>query len=170
MAPSMDSARPIMAPSVSPSSCSPTYSLFPTPAPTPAPFALNPTPPLGPPLNAPPPRQDTASARASKRLSTLSTAASQSSHATDATATTVAGGDPRFQDLSTWQKGLERLERPRLQQQRYVPSREKSESIASLALGAKVERALGRRMTGQDAVMRVQARPMAVAAGGEKSG
>ena len=35
-----------------------------------------------------------------------------------------------------------------------MPTPEKSESLSKLALGAKVERALGRRMTGQDAVMR----------------
>jgi hypothetical protein len=35
-----------------------------------------------------------------------------------------------------------------------VPTEEKSDNLNKLALGAKVERALGRRMTGQDAVMR----------------
>ena len=50
--------------------------------------------------------------------------------------------------------GLERLEDKRLAQQRYAPSREKSDDLSKLALGAKVERALGRRMTGQDAVMK----------------
>ena len=50
--------------------------------------------------------------------------------------------------------GLERLNNKRLQQQRYQPSREKSDNLSKLALGAKVERALGRRMTSQDAVLR----------------
>lgn len=35
-----------------------------------------------------------------------------------------------------------------------MPSAEKTDNLNKLALGAKVERALGRRMTGQDAVMR----------------
>jgi len=35
-----------------------------------------------------------------------------------------------------------------------VPTAEKSDNLNKLALGAKVERALGRRMTSQDAVMR----------------
>jgi len=51
-------------------------------------------------------------------------------------------------------QGLDRLESKRLQQQRFVPSAEKSDNLSKLALGAKVERALGRRMTSQDAVMR----------------
>lgn len=50
--------------------------------------------------------------------------------------------------------GLERLENKTLQQQRFVPTSEKSESLKALALGAKLDRALGRRMSGQDAVMR----------------
>lgn len=35
-----------------------------------------------------------------------------------------------------------------------MPTAEKTDDMNKLALGAKVERALGRRMTGQDAVMR----------------
>lgn len=50
--------------------------------------------------------------------------------------------------------GLNRLENKPLQQQRYVPSAEKTDDMSKLSLGAKVERALGRRMTGQDAVMK----------------
>lgn len=38
--------------------------------------------------------------------------------------------------------------------QRFVPTDEKSDNLNKLALGAKVERALGRRMSSQDAVMR----------------
>lgn len=61
-------------------------------------------------------------------------------------------------------QGLDRLESKRLQQQRFVPSTEKTDNLSKLALGAKVERALGRRMTGQDAVMR-KSKPIS-----EKSG
>ena len=35
-----------------------------------------------------------------------------------------------------------------------MPSAQKTEDLSKLALGAKLERALGRRMGGQDAVMR----------------
>lgn len=50
--------------------------------------------------------------------------------------------------------GFERLESKPLNKQRFVPTEEKSNNLNKLALGAKVERALGRRMTSQDAVMR----------------
>lgn len=39
----------------------------------------------------------------------------------------------------------------RLDKQRYVMSGHKSDEVSKLALGAKVERALSRRMVGQDA-------------------
>lgn len=52
--------------------------------------------------------------------------------------------------------GLNRLENKYLQQQRFVPSAKKSEDLSKLALGAKVERALGRRMVDQDAVHKVK--------------
>ena len=42
--------------------------------------------------------------------------------------------------------------------QRYVMSGNKSEEVSKLALGAKVERALARRMTGQDATFTVKKR------------
>lgn len=60
--------------------------------------------------------------------------------------------DPRAVDIKTWNDGLERLNDKRLQQQRYVVTAEKSDDMSKLALGAKLDRALGRRMTGQDAV------------------
>ena len=37
-----------------------------------------------------------------------------------------------------------------------MPSAEKTENLSKLALGAKLDRALGRRMGSQDAVMRVK--------------
>ena len=49
---------------------------------------------------------------------------------------------------------LKRLEDSRLQKQRFVPSEKKSETISKLALGAKLDRALRRRMSGQDAMPR----------------
>lgn len=39
----------------------------------------------------------------------------------------------------------------RLEKQRYTMSNNKSDEVSKLALGAKVERALARRMVGQDA-------------------
>lgn len=57
-------------------------------------------------------------------------------------------------DIKEYSEGVERLENKPLDKQRFVPSAEKSDNLNKLALGAKVERALGRRMTGQDAVMR----------------
>jgi hypothetical protein len=57
-------------------------------------------------------------------------------------------------DIKEYSDGVERLENKPLDKQRFVPSAEKSDNLNKLALGAKVERALGRRMTGQDAVMR----------------
>ncbi|KAI4149112.1 MAG: hypothetical protein L6R39_002601 [Caloplaca ligustica] len=62
--------------------------------------------------------------------------------------------DPRLQEIKEWSTGFDRLENKRLQQQRYQPTPEKSENLSKLALGAKVERALGRRMTDQDATFR----------------
>jgi hypothetical protein len=47
---------------------------------------------------------------------------------------------------------LQRLEDKRLQQQRFVVSEGKREELGRLALGAKLEKALGRRLSGQDAV------------------
>lgn len=41
-----------------------------------------------------------------------------------------------------------------MQTQRYILSNEKNDDMSKLALGAKLERALGRRMSGQDAVFR----------------
>jgi hypothetical protein len=46
---------------------------------------------------------------------------------------------------------LARLEEPRLSSQRYVVSEEKRTEFGALALAAKLEKALGRRMSGQDA-------------------
>lgn len=59
-------------------------------------------------------------------------------------------------------QGLDRLENKHLQQQRFVPSQKKTDDLSKLSLGAKVERALGRRMTDQDAVLRVK-RPNLIA-------
>lgn len=64
---------------------------------------------------------------------------------------TLASTDPKSADLKCWSGTLERMQDERLDKQRYVMSGNKSEEVSKLALGAKVERALARRMTGQDA-------------------
>jgi hypothetical protein len=43
----------------------------------------------------------------------------------------------------------------RLDRQRYIPSGDKVEELGKIALGAKVERALARRLVGQDAIFTV---------------
>jgi len=56
-----------------------------------------------------------------------------------------------IKDITT---GLQRMENRALSQQRVYLSEAKMENMSKLALGAKLERALDRRMTSQDAVMR----------------
>lgn len=67
--------------------------------------------------------------------------------------------DPLSNDLRTLRQGLDRLEDKRLSSQRYIVNHSREEQMSALALGAKLERALGRRMTGQDAVFRPKLRP-----------
>ncbi|KAF2132367.1 hypothetical protein P153DRAFT_421321 [Dothidotthia symphoricarpi CBS 119687] len=94
--------------------------------------------------------------RVSTRMSTYSAAPTLApsiapSHTSDASS---MSGDPKSQDIKTWNAGFERLEDKRLVQQRYALSNEKNEDLSKLALGAKLDRALSRRMSGQDAVFR----------------
>ncbi|EAS33698.3 uncharacterized protein CIMG_04722 [Coccidioides immitis RS] len=84
------------------------------------------------------------SQRNSQRFSTIS----------DRTISSSMTSESRLNEIRELGEGLDRLENKRLNQQRFVPSAEKSENLSKLALGAKVERALRRRMTSQDAVMR----------------
>ena len=96
-----------------------------------------------------------ASKRTSKRFSTFSGVPSlAASDSTSNTNSSSSNGDPRMQEIKEWTQGFDRLEQKRLQQQRYQPTPEKTDSLSKLALGAKVERALGRRMTDQDATFR----------------
>ncbi|RPA74706.1 hypothetical protein BJ508DRAFT_184299, partial [Ascobolus immersus RN42] len=53
-----------------------------------------------------------------------------------------------FNDI---ENGLRRLDDVRLSKQRFEASEEKTDMFAKLALGAKLERALRWRMSGQDA-------------------
>jgi hypothetical protein len=56
-----------------------------------------------------------------------------------------------IRDIAT---GLDRMENKALSQQRFEITEEKSDNMSKLALGAKLERALERRMSSQDAEMR----------------
>jgi len=90
-----------------------------------------------------------ASKRTSNRYSTYSMAP------TLAPSVTVSiSHDMVQQEINDITEGLDKLENKKLASQRFVPSKEKSENLSKLALGAKLERALDRRMYGQDAVMR----------------
>ena len=94
--------------------------------------------------------------RASARMSTYSAAPTLTpsiapSHLSNASST---AGDPKSQDIKTWNAGFDRLEDKRLVQQRYALTNEKTDDMSKLALGAKLDRALARRMSGQDAVFR----------------
>jgi hypothetical protein len=90
-----------------------------------------------------------ASKRASTRFSTYSAAPSVAN-----TVKTSLTSDSAQQEIKDIEEGLEKLEDKKLASQRFVLSQERSENLSKLALGAKLERALGRRMGGQDAVMR----------------
>ncbi|KAB2107241.1 hypothetical protein AG0111_0g4364 [Alternaria gaisen] len=99
---------------------------------------------------------DSAANRASTRMSTYSatptlTPSIAPSHLSAASST---AGDPKSQDIKTWNAGFDRLEDKRLVQQRYALTNEKTDDMSKLALGAKLDRALARRMSGQDAVFR----------------
>ncbi|KAF2007444.1 hypothetical protein P154DRAFT_541581 [Amniculicola lignicola CBS 123094] len=94
--------------------------------------------------------------RISTRLSTYSATPTLApsiapSHISAASST---GGDPKAQEIKSWNAGFERLDDKRLQSQRYMLTSEKTDDMSKLALGAKLDRALARRMTGQDAVFR----------------
>ncbi|KAL2015734.1 hypothetical protein VTK56DRAFT_4905 [Thermocarpiscus australiensis] len=86
------------------------------------------------------------STRTSVRYSTFSMAPSVTP--------TVLSTDSVTAEIRPIVDGLERLKNPPLAEQRVFLSEEKTANLAKLALSAKLERALGRRMTSQDAVMR----------------
>ncbi|CAO1597862.1 hypothetical protein XANCAGTX0491_001653 [Xanthoria calcicola] len=102
------------------------------------------------------------SKRTSKRFSTYSSLMSSDSNTLPSAATARSAAhnnttsDARLEEIKEWSTGFDRLESKRLQQQRYQPTPEKSENLSKLALGAKVERALGRRLTDQDATFRTK--------------
>ena len=85
--------------------------------------------------------------RASVRFSTYSVKAPSLTPSTQ----TSDSAQNEIREIAT---GLDRMENKALSSQRVVLSEEKTERMGKLALGAKLERALDRRMSSQDAVMR----------------
>lgn len=95
---------------------------------------------------------DTTTAGAANRSSTFYASRDPTAASSTGTLSTAsAAADPKAADIRSWSKGFERMQDERLDRQRYVMSGNKSDEVSKLALGAKLDRALGRRMTGQDA-------------------
>ncbi|KAM0199378.1 hypothetical protein ACHAPI_003130 [Fusarium lateritium] len=92
------------------------------------------------------PSTDSSKNRNSVRFSTYSMAPSLTP-----TVGTTDSAHAEIRDIAT---GLDRMENKALSSQRVVLTDEKTDTMSKLALGAKLERALDRRMSGQDAVMR----------------
>ena len=67
---------------------------------------------------------------------------------------TVHTTDSAKAEIGDIAEGFQRMENKALASQRVTLSEQKTEHMSKLALGAKVERALDRRMSSQDAVMR----------------
>ncbi|MBE3049664.1 hypothetical protein IMZ48_45650 [Candidatus Bathyarchaeota archaeon] len=115
-------------------------------------FALLPplssTPTRGPITTFPPApaNNSTSQPRTSQRYSTYSVAPSVTP--------TVGTTDSATAEMGDIQNNFNRMENKALSQQRVELSEKKTETLSKLALGAKVERALDRRMSSQDAVMR----------------
>ncbi|KAI9839115.1 MAG: hypothetical protein M1819_003108 [Sarea resinae] len=93
------------------------------------------------------------STRSSLRFSTISHTPSLTP-STNTLSTTGYYNDLPLAQIKEWTDTFDRLTEKRLVQQRFVPSPEKTEDLNKLALGAKIDRALSRRMSGQDAVWR----------------
>lgn len=66
----------------------------------------------------------------------------------------LSNTDPKIADLRSFANVLDRMNDERVDRQRFVMSSNKTEEVSKIALGAKVDRALSRRMVGQDAVFR----------------
>jgi hypothetical protein len=81
---------------------------------------------------------------------------------------TVLTTDSATAEIRDIEKGLDRMENKALAEQRVVLTEEKMLNLSKLALGAKLERALERRMSSQDAVMRKRTPKVVVSAISEK--
>ncbi|KAI6246403.1 hypothetical protein HI914_05336 [Erysiphe necator] len=62
--------------------------------------------------------------------------------------------DSAYQEFYEIEASMQKLENKKLTTQRFIPTQEKIEFLSKLAFSAKLERALERRLIGQDAVMR----------------
>lgn len=62
----------------------------------------------------------------------------------------TATSDFGMQEIKQLSQGLQRLENKPLSEQRFVPSEAKKDTMSKVSLGAKVERALSRRLSNQD--------------------
>lgn len=93
-------------------------------------------------------------ARTSVRYSTYSM--------TPSFAPTVQTSDSAQVEIRDIAFNLDRMENKALTSQRVMLSDEKTDNMGKLALGAKLDRALGRRMSGQDAVMRPRRKNVSV--------
>lgn len=67
---------------------------------------------------------------------------------------TIQSSDSAQAEIRDIALSLDRMENKALTSQRVMLSDEKMDKLSKLALGAKLERALDRRMSSQDAVMR----------------
>lgn len=96
--------------------------------------------------------------RESARYSTYSTTSMATSHSplTGQQSPADSSVHEHEHEITHIQTTLSKLSDKKLASQRYMPSQEKTESLSKLALGAKLDRALARRMGSQDAVMRVK--------------
>jgi len=94
--------------------------------------------------------------RASARFSTYSITPSMATSSSPLTCTREELAPAPENEINQIQTTLSKLSDKKLASQRFVPSKEKTENLSKLALGAKLDRALSRRMGGQDAVMRAK--------------
>jgi hypothetical protein len=67
---------------------------------------------------------------------------------------TLSSTDPKTAEIKSFANAFDKMTDKRLDKQRFVMSNDKTEEVGKIALGAKLERALSRRMVGQDATFR----------------
>ncbi|KAF4589521.1 hypothetical protein GQ602_003410 [Ophiocordyceps camponoti-floridani] len=101
------------------------------------------------------PSKTSQAVRTSARFSTYSMAA-------PSFAPTMKTSDTAHAEIRDIASGLDRMENKALSSQRVALTDEKTDRLGKLALGAKLERALDRRMSGQDAVMRPRPKSVAI--------
>lgn len=72
----------------------------------------------------------------------------------------LSASDPKTADIRSFADTLDRMNDERADKQRFVMSSNKTEEVSKIALGAKLDRALSRRMVGQDAVFKPKKQPL----------